>query len=98
MKTLSHKYPWHQHAGGESFFVPSLDPETTRLEGLRIGHKLLGLSAKLDARTGIHDRGAVYRATIPTAERYRLLSAVRCAAMLSSISRLRSADSAVMGA
>lgn len=56
MKTLSHKYPWHQHAGGESFFVPSLDPETTRLEGLRIGHKLLGLSAKLDARTGIHDR------------------------------------------
>lgn len=33
--TLKIKYPWEKVKKGQGFFVPCLDPETTREEGLK---------------------------------------------------------------
>ena len=50
------EYPWTRCALGESFFVPSLNVRWTQIEGLRIGHELLGQKADLTARIGVHQR------------------------------------------
>ncbi len=55
MKTWSSKYPWHQHAAGESFFVTSLDVGLTLNQGLRAGKKILGKHARISAQVGVHN-------------------------------------------
>jgi hypothetical protein len=45
-KKLNIHYPWEQTARGQGFFVPCLDTETVRSDGLR---KALGMRL-LDAR------------------------------------------------
>lgn len=36
------QYPWHKTAKGESFFVPSLDPKVTVIEGKQMAVILIG--------------------------------------------------------
>ena len=55
MKTWSSKFPWHQHAAGESFFVTSLDVAITLNQGLRVGRRVLGRHVHITGRPGIHD-------------------------------------------
>lgn len=54
MKNWSRRYPWHQHAAGESFFVPCLDVVRVQAEGLRVGYKVLGKNALIQGQPGIH--------------------------------------------
>ena len=54
MKSWSSRYPWHQHAAGESFFVPCLDVVQVQAEGLRVGKRLLGREALLKAQPGVY--------------------------------------------
>lgn len=48
------KYPWHRCVPGTSFFVPSLDPHRTKVEGLQAGYRTLGTKAAIDARPGAY--------------------------------------------
>lgn len=48
------KYPWHRCVPGTSFFVPSLDPHRTAVEGLQAGHRILGTKAAITARPGAY--------------------------------------------
>ena len=50
----SDQFPWHTCRPGESFFVPSLDPERTRQIGMSIATDVLGGRACV-ARLGIHN-------------------------------------------
>lgn len=54
MKNWSRRFPWHQHAAGESFFVPCLDVVRVLHDGLRVGYKVLGKDALIQGRPGIH--------------------------------------------
>ena len=54
MKNWSRRYPWHQHAAGESFFVPCLDVVRVQAEGLRVGYKVLGKNALIQGQPGLH--------------------------------------------
>ena len=52
MKTiLKIHYPWSQLKSGQGFFVPCLDPEAVKLDGLRKALKYRLFSAK--ARVGV---------------------------------------------
>jgi hypothetical protein len=55
MKTWSERYPWHQHAAGESFFVSSLDVGLTLNQGLRVGKRILGKYARIRAQVGVYN-------------------------------------------
>lgn len=48
------EYPWHRCVPGTSFFIPSLDPQRTKVEGLGEGFRILGHRAKIDARPGMY--------------------------------------------
>ena len=47
-------FPWHRCVPGTSFFVPSLDPQHTQLEGLRQGYRKLGRKEKIYAQIGTY--------------------------------------------
>jgi hypothetical protein len=49
---LMERYPWHRHNGGESFFVPTLNPDEVMREGLVLGRQSHP-SLKLRAKFGI---------------------------------------------
>jgi hypothetical protein len=48
------EYPWHRCVPGASFFVPSLEPHRTKVEGLRQGYLALGNRAAITARPGMY--------------------------------------------
>jgi hypothetical protein len=51
MTNLIIRYPWSQLSRGQGFFVPSLDPEKTKEEGLRAAVYVRRFDAK--ARVGV---------------------------------------------
>lgn len=50
----SERFPWHRCKAGESFFVPSLDPHRTMVEGLGEGYRVLGRKTFLRAKAGAY--------------------------------------------
>ncbi len=55
MKTiLKIRYPWSQLERGQGFFVPCLDTEAVKLDGLRkaLGHRLFDAKAKIGIKSG----------------------------------------------
>lgn len=66
MKTL---YPWNRLQNDEWFFVPSLDPETTRREGLLAA---VALPFNVHATIGVYQgRYGVLFSRVPPARRKR---------------------------
>ena len=55
MKTLKVIYPWKKTKRGQGFFVPCLDPEPIRIEGLKraIDLRLFDAKAQVGIRNGL---------------------------------------------
>jgi hypothetical protein len=53
LEDLKERFPWHRQRPGESFFVPTLDPDETMRQGLVIGRAHHGQRAMLRAKFGI---------------------------------------------
>ena len=47
------EFPWLATKPGGYFFILSLDVQDTAYRGLRTGHALLGINAKLSAKPGV---------------------------------------------
>jgi len=55
MKTiLKIHYPWSQLEKGQGFFVPCIDPETVKIDGLRkaLNYRLFSAKAKIGIKSG----------------------------------------------
>ncbi len=54
-KTLRVTYPWSQLEKGQGFFVPCLDTEAVKLDGLRkaLAHRLLYVKATVGVKNGL---------------------------------------------
>ena len=61
MKKLSIRYPWQQLKAGQGFFVPCLDTESTRVEGLKNALRYRILSAKAEAGVLNGQLGVLFR-------------------------------------
>jgi len=59
-------YPWHRCKPGESFFIPTLNPQLVRVRGMEVGTQLLGQEG-LRSRIGVHDGmlGVLFSVLLP---------------------------------
>jgi len=54
-KTLQVTYPWSQLEKGQGFFVPCLDTEAVKLDGLRkaLAHRIFNAKASIGVKNGL---------------------------------------------
>jgi hypothetical protein len=54
-KTLQVKYPWSQLKRGQGFFVPCLDTEAVKQDGLRkaLAHRIFHAKARIGVKNGL---------------------------------------------